>query len=432
MHESLLIAWREFKYTALTKAFIFGAVIMPSVLFAAAVLVPYFTDTPPEPMVGKVVVYDPSAEMPAALAAVFGSPEVGGRTGAVRPAPWQSVQVEVETDGQRLAALRAQVGQDPHLLALVVLEAGATSVGDDGLVGALPYPSYVLYVEASLKRDHLRALQEGVSQAVLWARLLARGIEPGAMMALLAPPRGESRRVGADGSDKEDQLLLSLLLPFAFMFLLWMTTFSVGNYLMTSTVEEKSSRVMEVLLSAVSPLQLMVGKILGLSLVALVILLVYGVAGGVGLWMTGYAGFVQPAYFLYLLVFFLMAYLMIAGIMATIGSVVSDLREAQSLVAPVTLVLMLPIFAWSPIRDDPHGALAVVSSFIPPLTPFVMILRLTSAQSVPAWELAVVLVWGFACAAGLIWFCARVFRVGVLMTGKAPTPRELLRWFRDA
>ena len=131
----------------------------------------------------------------------------------------------------------------------------------------------------------------------------------------------------------------------------------------------------------------------------------------------------------YLVVFFLMAYLMVASMMSAVGSAVSDLREAQSLVGPVMMILMVPLILWAPIIDNPNGWLATIAGFVPPATPFVMILRLTaSTEPIPLWQTALSIVWGFACAFGMLWIAARIFRVGVLMQGKPPTPKELLRW----
>jgi ABC-2 type transport system permease protein len=84
---------------------------------------------------------------------------------------------------------------------------------------------------------------------------------------------------------------------------------------------------------------------------------------------------------------------------------------------------------WAPIIDNPNGLLATVTSFIPPASPFVLLLRLTAAtEPIPMWQTVAAIAWGFVCTYGMLWLAARIFRVGVLMQGKPPTPRELLRW----
>ena len=126
-----------------------------------------------------------------------------------------------------------------------------------------------------------------------------------------------------------------------------------------------------------------------------------------------------------------MAFFMIASIMAGVGSAVSELRDAQSLITPAMLVLMVPLLLWFPISNDPNGVLATISSFIPPLIPFVMILRVTTAtEPVPFWQIIATLTSGFAWTIVMVWFCSKIFRVGVLMYGKPPTPLELIKWVR--
>jgi ABC-2 type transport system permease protein len=214
------------------------------------------------------------------------------------------------------------------------------------------------------------------------------------------------------------------------MLLLWISTFTAGQHLMMSTIEEKSNRVMEVLLSAVSPLQLMFGKILGQGLVGLIIVMIYASLGIAGLIVFAVLHLVPVIQLVYLAVYFFMAYFMIASIMAAVGSAVSDIREANSLLMPAMMVLMLPFLLWLPISEDPNGPIASIFSFIPPAIPFVMILRLPSAESVPLWQIPATMVWGYACVLAMIWMAAKVFRVGVLMYGKPPSPLQLIKWVR--
>ena len=164
-------------------------------------------------------------------------------------------------------------------------------------------------------------------------------------------------------------------------------------------------------------------------MVSLVILVMYGGLGVAGLSAAAMMDLVPLIHLVYLVVFFVMAYFMVASMMAAVGSAVSDLREAQSLVAPVTFVLIVPLMLWMVIVENPNGLFSTIVSFVPPITPFVMILRLTaSTEPIPLWQTALSIAWGFGCALGMLWIAARIFRVGVLMQGKPPTPRELVRW----
>jgi ABC-2 type transport system permease protein len=116
--------------------------------------------------------------------------------------------------------------------------------------------------------------------------------------------------------------------------------------------------------------------------------------------------------------------------MAAIGSAVSDLQEAHALVTPAMLVLFVPMILFVPVSQSPNGVLAVVTSYIPLLTPFVMILRVTAAEPIPLWQIISATAVGFIGVFLMVWMAARIFRVGVLMTGKPPSPMELIKWMR--
>jgi len=199
---------------------------------------------------------------------------------------------------------------------------------------------------------------------------------------------------------------------------------------LTTTIEEKSNKVMEVLLSAVSPLQLMAGKILGQAAVGLVMITMYLSMGIVALLAAAYFDLINWSHLVYFGLYYVMAYFMIASIMAAIGSAVNDLREAQSLVTPAMVMLMIPLMLWLPISDSPNGMLATVTSFIPPLIPFVMILRTTGGEPIATWQIVASMIVGYASMFGMIWMAAKIFRIGVLMYGKPPTPLELIKWVR--
>ena len=274
-------------------------------------------------------------------------------------------------------------------------------------------------------------LERAVRDAIVEARVARSGQDYAALKALLERPNPQSMRVSQDGRQAPESRVAKMLIPAGFMFLLWVSVFTSANYLLTTTIEEKGSKVMEVLLSALSPMQLLGGKLLGQAGVSAVMLLMYGGLALVGL-NVGRMGDVVPVmHFVWAGVFFVMAYCMVATLMVAVGSAVSDLREAQSLVGPVMLLLMLPLMLWFAIVEHPNGTLAVVTSFTPPAIPFVMILRLTTAsEPVPHWQVAASIVVGFASAFGMLWAASRIFRVGILLQGKPPSLRELLRWVR--
>jgi ABC-2 type transport system permease protein len=305
----------------------------------------------------------------------------------------------------------------------------AASIDAAALDPAKDATAFELFIPSSLSPKHVGQISRALREAVEEERVARSGIDKALLARLASPPAPRTLRISPEGSEAKENTELRFIVPAAFMFLLWICVFTSANYLLTTTIEEKSNKVMEVLLAAASPMQVLAGKILGYSAVSAVMLVMYGGLGIAGLSAVAMMDLVPVLHLVYLAVFFIMAYFMVASMMAAVGSAVSDLREAQSLVGPVMMVLIVPIMLWMPIVQNPNGMLATVAGFVPPATPFVMILRLTAAtEPIPMWQTIASIVWGFACALGMLWLAARIFRVGVLMQGKPPTPKELVKW----
>jgi ABC-2 type transport system permease protein len=218
----------------------------------------------------------------------------------------------------------------------------------------------------------------------------------------------------------------------AFMILILISVMTAGQQLMTSTIEEKSSRVVEVLLAAVSPTELMGGKILGQMAVGMLMLLVYGGLLILALFSFSVLGMIDPWLLMYMLIFFVIAFTTLAAFMAAIGAAVNELREAQALLTPMILVVMLPAMLWMPISNDPDSMFATVLSLVPPISPFVMMLRMASNTPPALWQVWLSIGLGVLGMWAAIWFAGKVFRIGLLMHGKPPNFMTLIRWVRMA
>jgi ABC-type Na+ efflux pump permease subunit len=174
----------------------------------------------------------------------------------------------------------------------------------------------------------------------------------------------------------------------------------------------------------------MAGKLFGYMAISLLGMVFYLVAGLLVLSSFSLLGLLEPMLILYLFLFFFVAFFTVGSFMMAVGAAVNELREAQSLMMPVTIFVMLPWFLWMPISRDPDSTLSVVASFVPPINTFGMMLRLSSTEPPPAWQVWASIgvgVIGVYCA---LWFAARVFRIGLLLTGKPPDFRTLIRWIR--
>ncbi|MFM1832347.1 MAG: hypothetical protein RLZZ461_663 [Planctomycetota bacterium] len=445
------VAWREFRHTALTKSFLIGAVIIPIVMIGLMTLVPALMVSQLKPLEGSLAVVDATGRFAPALESIVGDKsarrlpdealekldDLGVGTG---PLGAEATLAAVAAAGPKVAVTTFDADADVEALKL--------EARDGKWIGVLTVPGSQLeprtgdetgrgeqldlFVPTDLSPRNGGELRDLVRSAVVRARFQADGENYDRIEAMMSRPPVEVVRLGQEGVESEDSEL-RMIIPFGFMMLLWIATFTAGNYLLTSTIEEKSNKVMEVVLSAVGPLELLWGKILGLALVSLVILFTYGGLAIAGLAAFAMADLISIELLLWCGLFFLIAYFTIAALMAAVGSAVNDLREAQSLMGPVMLVLIVPMLLWMPIGENPNGMLATVASLVPPVLPFAMVMRLGAAtEPIPVWQLLLGAGIGIGSVITFVWAASRIFRVGVLMQGKAPTPLELLRWIRQA
>ena len=437
----LTIAWREFRFTALTKGFIIAAIGLPLLMVGVLALVPAAVVSQFKPLEGSIAVIGGTESFARAVQAAV-----------EHESPAMDDRISDLVDGigfdQRILQ-EAQVNLRPSLEVVLLpadtdVEALREEVRSGAYLGFLPAPSTTppatgdrqeveLVTAPDLSPRNSEVLGDVVAEAIVRQRLGAMGEDYERQRTMLRRPRMDLRRLGQAAGEQGGTTQAQMLVPFVLMMLLWTAAFTGGNYLLTSTIEEKSNKVMEVILSAVGPLELLWGKILGLGGVAFVILVMYGglaVAGLVAFAMTDVLSWTMLLWSTY---FFFIAYLSVAALMAAIGSAVNDLREAQTLMGPAMIVLILPMLLWMPISENPNGSLAVVASFIPPIVPFTMIMRLgATGDPVPILQLLAAGVLGALTVLVLVWAAARIFRVGVLMQGKVPNPVELLRWIRQS
>jgi ABC-2 type transport system permease protein len=453
------IAVREFVATVATKGFIIGVLVLPAVIGVLILLLPVLMHEEPPKIEGEIGVIDPTGEIaerledllaPEALALRRAEQEAKieqltgegiGRLAGANPATQQIIssmlgEVPVLHTRALAASSDVEAAKDPlrqgaategGRLALVVVHPDAIAVDDP----SAELGTYDLYVREKLDDRIVDEIQAGLRRAIVSARLTSSGMDPERIRRLTDVPRVRSTTVTATG-EQETNEVLNLLVPGGFMILLLVSVFSGGQYIMTTTIEEKSNRVVEILLSAVSPMQLMTGKILGQMGVGLLILGIYGSMGVAALVSFAFLGLIDPWLFLYLFIFFFLSYFVLASLMAAIGSSVNELSEAQSLMTPVMLTMMIPWLLWVPILRDPNSVFATVTSFLPPINTFVMLLRMTSTTPPPLWQVWLTIAIGAVSVYVALWFAAKVFRIGLLMYGKPPTLATLIRWARMA
>jgi len=277
--------------------------------------------------------------------------------------------------------------------------------------------------------------------ALLGHRLAAAGITgPRAdslsrIRADMATERITSQGRGGSG-------LVSAIFGFLIAFLLYMMIILYGQNILRGVLEEKTTRVAEVVVSSISPEVLLAGKVIGVGAVGLTQQLVwlgFGVAvSAYGMGMAaamGMPSFAMPQVSAFqmvcLVLFFLLGYTFYATLFAAVGAMCSSQEEANQAAQPVMMLLVASIILVQPIMTQPAGTMATVMSLLPFSSPIIMPLVMSGTQ-VPLWQVGTSLAALLVACLGAIWVSARIYRVGLLMTGKRPSLKELARWVRYA
>jgi ABC-2 type transport system permease protein len=294
------------------------------------------------------------------------------------------------------------------------------------------------------------AMAEALSREHRRAEYGRRGVDP-ALVGQVEAARARVVDLNPRKAAGEEQVGLADQLrqwaPSVFVYLLWIAVFAVSQMLLNSLIEERSNRILEVLVSSVTPLQLMVGKLLGVAAVGAVMALAWiGSLVLVTAWMVGSSGiaavapdsaiarlplelatllgdsWILPAFGLY----FVLGYLFYSAVILALGSTCSDLKEAQNFTGVIALFMMVPLVSITFIPKDPNGPIATWLSWIPPYTPFVMMNRV--AASPPWFDVVGTLMLLVISDILVLWACARVFRRAVLRTGQPASLAQLARW----
>jgi ABC-2 type transport system permease protein len=234
---------------------------------------------------------------------------------------------------------------------------------------------------------------------------------------------------------------------YAGSFVLYMVILIYAVAVMRSVLDEKTSRIVEVIVSSIRPWQLMLGKILGVGAVGLTQLAVWVAVGGAGLafglptvldarpelgQLSEIQGVLPGASFYgYFAVFFLCGYFIFAGLYAAVGAMCNSEEEAQHAQFPVMLLILVPVLALVGVIENPDAPASVVLSLVPFFSPFLMFAR-AAGGAAPAWQIGLSIVLMALTVLAVAWVAGRIYRVGILMTGKRPTFRELWRWVREA
>jgi ABC-2 type transport system permease protein len=351
-------------------------------------------------------------------------------------------------DFGRLAVEYVTSTGDPEATAKPYLGRLTTTDKAQRLDGVLVIPKDALTASDKAMKYYSRSATDFIAQtslsqqanrAIQRHRLGGRGLSPDEIEKLLARIPIEAVQLSKSGEQKKGGIA-NFFIGFVLTALVILPAFIYGMEIMRGIIQEKTDRVVEVLVSSMSPMQLLVGKIAGVALVGMTQVAVWfimaGTLGAILLYGFESAGanvaqLLRPATFIYFAVFFILAYLTYVCIYAIAGACCNSEKEAQQMIAPITLVMMLPWFLLVGIITNPDSALSVGLSLAPVFGPVTMYVRTLVAEP-PIWHIAVSILVSIGTIAAFFWATAKIFRIGILSYGKRPTMSELWRWMKVA
>jgi len=397
----------EFKLAAANKAFVALTILGPFLIFAVTVLPSLVTNSPGSIAGNKpIVLLGATAPVRSALDAVYG----GMGMKLADAADEASAKADVLA-GKAVGFLKIEAGWPDSGKAVWYSKTGAEAV---------------LFGSAST----------ALSAVARQTRIAASGVDPALIASMLAEPAFEVVKLESGGREKtksQDAFVQILFTAMSFIMLLYMTVLLYGQLIGRSVVMEKTSKTVEVMLSSVTSRDLMFGKILGLGLAGL---LQYGVWVGMGMIFIKLVGpvfnitlpqAVTPGNLVWLVVFFVLAFFLYSSAYAALGAASEDEHHLGQLAWPLLLFLIVPLVMIGTLVTNPESTIAIVLSIFPMTSPIVMLLRILVSPPAP-WQIALSISLLVLSVVGMALLAAKIFRIGILMTGKRPKLGEIARW----
>jgi ABC-2 type transport system permease protein len=442
MYKIVTIAKRDYIATVRTKAFIFGLVLAP-ILFGGGSIGMSFLNSKPELKDRRVAIVDRTGLV--AVPLVSAAREKNDRElfdkkthrqiepryifEVIAPAADAKTQLLALSDRVRRKDLVAflDIGKD-------ALRAPAPA--DDSSDEKIDPNASVSYYANVGGIDEIRMWLYGpINDGVRLARMAQAGVDVSRVKGLSAgvPIEGLSlverdEKTGEIRQARKRHELEGFFVPFAVAMILAMIVMVGTAPMLQNVTQDKSQRIVETLLGAASPLELMSGKVLGSVGVSVTSSMLYVIAGVIAVNALGLVGLLPTSIILWFYIYLLTDVIMLCSFAAALGSCCSTPQDAQNLAVVLLLPCILPMFMLVAVLRQSNGALATTMSLVPPFTPILMLLRQSMPGGVPAWQPWVGLAGALIFAAATVWAASRIFRVAILMQGKPPKLAEMARW----
>jgi ABC-2 type transport system permease protein len=429
-NKALIVALSEFTTLVWSKGFLVGLVLMP-VFMGLAFGVQRFTRNATDIKDRHFVVVDRSGALFGPLKAAADEwnraavPADGADQTQPRYLPTEATFGSGDDEARARLSDRVKRGE---IFAFVEIPTDALNPDTKSTVsyhsnhpGYRPLPSWIA---TALNREILsqRFRTASIDRAVVVR--LTRRVEVSELGLLARDPSG-----GVKAAARVDRVRTTAI-PVGIMMIILFSVVSSAPQLLNSVIEEKMSRISEVLIGSVTPYQLMMGKLLGSAAISVLLAGIY-MAGGIATARHfGYGDAISLGDLGWVLVFLPMAVVMFGSIFITIGAACSDLKDAQGMMTPAMLVLMLPWMTFFAVINAPDSPVSVALSLFPTNAPFLMLLRIGIAPGPPMWQIAISVVLATATTFALVHAAGKILRTGLLMQGKAATLGEMWKWVR--
>jgi len=298
------------------------------------------------------------------------------------------------------------------------------------------YNAEITYLSNSLGDiESIESIKRKISYAIGSVRMKNEGIDPEKINLLTSPVSMKTSRI-QKGKVETKNLAQDFLTAYVFVFILYITTILYSTSILYGVLEEKTSRVIEVLLSSCNTFDMMMGKLFGAGSVGLFQFFIWGILGG-GIFFYVKKMFpeipvmisITPSVLIYFLIFFLMGFFQYSTMFLAAGALSSNQDDAKQLAQPVTMLIILPFIVSFLGMNDPGNPIVQVLSFIPFFTPMLMFVRIT-VSSPTVLEIIFSVLLNFVFIFFILFLVSKIYRTGILMYGKRPTFKEVIKWFQ--
>ena len=431
MNRVLTIARSEFLTLVRTKAFIIGIVMMP-LLSGTFVLFMKYVENHVDLSDRRFAVIDRTGVLFQPIADAAAEYNKTSGQGDARKGPY-FLPERVDVAGRDADAIAVDLSERvrrKELFAFIDIPASVVGPAAD------TKPAVTYYTETTSYRTLSDWLGTTLGTEITRRRFTEAGIDEALAMKMTSKVTlstfGLVERA-ANGTVTQAHKVDALATfgpPMFFLVLMFLSVMTSAQHLLSAIIEEKMSRISEVLLGSVTPFQLLLGKLVGVSWVSVLLVLVYFAGAVYAVFASGRWDLLNPALMAWFVVFLVCAALMYGAMFLALGSACSSIADAQSMLQPAMMLLILAYVGSFVVVRAPDSALAVGMSFFPTMTPFAMMLRMSIPPGAPIWQVLLAMAGLGVTTAAVVWAASRIFRVGVLMQGKAPNFPELWRWIR--